>query len=614
LAYLPDDYSSLTDDGKRLARIHVCKTQKTASDLVQAWDFFRRYYLAPPKKEGLYDPGWYSPPYAESCQAHYQLVWDVGAYPRNIQVFPRGFGKSKIMKELILLWAFTRPGFSIVLVKAVDDFITGDFQELMWQLEENELLLNDFGRLRPKRGKGIWSIGRLWLKNGFQLIGRSVLGKMLGLRPDFFAFDDAEFDPAMRVSPTLLTENVKYLYFNHVRPMMRRGTSVLLIGTMNTRKSFLYHGATVDEKDDPRFEYFNRNVCGAENNGKLIWEEYWNQETLAEMKKEMGTVEFNSMMLNEPGTDDERLLVLDPRYGYYKVSKEDEFLDTNPIISQAKLLSWQKTSSGPSLLERPYGETVSNMYRVLLADPIRNPSATSDWACAMVIGIERSNHYTDAWWILDIKLGKVKEPIFIKWLWELGQKWSVRVVGVEAVSIQKKLVEQVRCDFQINANEQGVWMPRVMPLTYAGDLRKSKSSRITGLSWRFETDKIKLPEHKLSRQGWRELQFQIDNFTEDLKLLPNDDAIDTLAMCQFVARPGGKYGKKQEAKVVSHMDMLEKGEKYFPGTKVPIWAAINSDELTDKALAAQEEARWKNRRITSRKRKRGRVRLGGYGI
>lgn len=626
LSPLPPDYHELGDEAQRLARVNAVCLQETPEDLVRAWSFFRHTYLEP-LPEGV----WYQPPVALSPAAHYRLIYDIGKYARNIQGCPRGFGKSKLLKELLLLLMVSRPYLRVVLVKSVDDFVKDDFGELKFQIEENELLLRDFGDLKPKRGSGAWSDHRLWLRNGFQLNGRSIMSKMLGLRPDFFAFDDAEFDPAMRVSPTILTEQIKYLYYNHVRPAMRKGTSVLLLGTLLTRKTFIYYMAKTKEEDDSRVSFFNRVVLGARYpDGSLLWPEYWTEAILQEMKEEMGSTAFASQMMNEPGTEDERILTMHPRLSYYTV--EDPEIDgymKSPLSSELTMRTFVRVSTKPDgsemdfkerilsgkqdlteEIERPFGSSVESMTRVLLADPIRKPSAKSDFACLLVIGLERSAAFRDCWWVLDMKHGRPSESQFVKWVWDLGEKWRVRAVGIESASVQKSLVERTQIEFADRAADSG-WMPRIYPIKYTKDTgrpfadpEKGKGHRIASvLGWRMEQYRVRFPAHLMGREPFSHLAEQVDDFTEDLRLLPKDDAIDTLAMTGFIVRSASKFAGPDFAQAEDAMSLLERGERFFPGTSIPLMAAVNASELTPAALEAIDS--WSGRGQNS-KRQRGR--------
>lgn len=623
---LPHDYPALTGEGQRQARVDACRMQQTPEELVHAWAFFRDYYL-----RSLPEGVWYQPPYAPSPPPHYQFIYDVGMYPRNVYACPRGFGKSKKLKELLLLFSQTRDHFRIVLVKASDEFVKDDFSEIMWQLENNERMIADFGSLRPRRGTAgsAWSGHKINLTNGFQMVGRSVMGKLLGLRPDLYVFDDAEFDPAMRVSPTILTEQMKYLYYNHVRPAMRQGTSVLLVGTLLTRRSFLYYMARTKEVDDKRVGFFNRVVHAVRRpDGGLLWPEYWTEAILREMEEEMGSASFAAQMMNNPGTESDRVLRIDPHLGMYEITQPDSLLESDPLSSQATLVSRSRLTRKPTgeqmdkrglmnsveaqfvrQIERPLGPAVSGMYRILVADPIRKPSSTSDYACCMVVGIERGKVYKDTWWVLDMRIGRVKEEVFINWIWDLGCKWRVKVVGIESASIQKHLVERTRDDFAERSVETG-WMPRVLPVKYTPDparkfaaVEGGKPARICQLAWRFEQSRIKFPGHLMGKPPFSMLRQQIEDTTEDLKLLQYDDAIDTLAMVPFVVKPAGKFNPEtvQDNGV---MALLAKGERYFPGTKSPLVAAVNASELTPEALAGMESRRAKEPRKRPRHRRR----------
>lgn len=591
---LPPDYSQLTEEGQRQARVNVIRMQETPDDLVYAWHFLRETYLKP-----LPPGAWYTEDYHDSPPLHYQLVWDLGAYPRNVQSFWRGFGKSKVLKEVYMCFLLGRAYFTILHIKSGDDFAEDDLRELMVQFEENEQLVRDFGQIKPTRGKGAWSAtNKLELTNGSKIWGRSIMSRMLGFRPRFVGCDDAEFDQQMRVAPRLLTENMKKLWKGHIRPMMEKGTSVLFLGTLNTRKSFLYHMAKASENDDPSVAFFNRVVVPIEVNGVPSWDRY-TMEDLELIKDEVGLPEYCRMYLNDPGTEDERMLNLHHKFGYYTVDGS-EYL-RNPLAASADMTSWQNMGEGkePRRLVRPFGETASSMYRIMLADPIKKPSITSDWACLMVIGVERSADYSDHWWVLDLRCGRVADPVFFRWIWEMGVLWRPKIVAIESIGARHKLAQQIGSDLAEKASITG-WMPRVFPVRYVGDMSnedKGKGKRISGLTWRFEHNRIKYPRHLMGKHPWTMLREQTDNFTEDLHLLTHDDVIDTLAMTQFVINPKVTMSDLAEESEGNLMDLLAEGKVYFPGTKVPILAALNMQDLTPKAIAGMERKRNRPARV-----------------
>lgn len=585
---LPHDFHDLVEEGKSQARVNAIRLQETPDDLVMAWHCLRTWYLEP-----LPPGAWYTDDYHESPPLHYQFVWDLGAFARNVQSFWRGFGKSKVLKEVYMTFLLGRRYFTILHIKSGDDFAEDDLRELMTQFEENELLVRDFGQIKPTRGKGAWSAtNKLELTNGSKIWGRSVMSRMLGFRPKFVGCDDAEFDQQMRVAPRLLTENMKKLWKGHIRPMMERGTSVLFLGTLNTRKSFLYHMAKVSEGEDPSVSFFNRVVTPIEVNGVPSWDRY-TPEDLELIKDEVGLPEYCRMYLNDPGTEDERMLNLHHKFGYYTVDGTDYL--RSPLASDAQMISWRNLGEdkAPQRVVRNFGEAASGMYRIMLADPIKKPSIASDWASLMVIGVERSSDYNDHWWVLDLRCGRVADPIFFRWIWEMGVLWRPKVVAIESIGARHKLAQQVGSDLAEKASMTG-WMPRVFPVRYVGDMsneEKGKGKRISGLTWRFEHNRIKYPKHLMGKHPFTMLREQTDNFTEDLHLLTHDDVIDTLAMGQFVVNPRVTMGDMAGESEGNLMDLLAEGKVYFPGTKVPILAALNMQDLTPKALAGIEKRR-----------------------
>ncbi len=603
---LPSDYDDLTASGQRQARVDAVCNQSTPDDLVWAWSFFRNHYLM-----SLPAGVWHKPPIYESPQCHYQFIWDIGAYPRNVKIMPRSFAKSTLLEELILTLCYGRAPFKVLLIKSGDDFIRESFTRLMFQIEDNARLQDDFGRLKPRKNQaGIWSKSRLWLNNGFQLAGRSVMGKLLGIRPQLVLCDDVEFDPTMRVAPALLSENFRRMWFNSVIPMLDAGCAAALVGTLFSRKLFIYRMATTPTEEDPLLAYWNREVLAIVDpeTGTPIWPAKFPPEKIEELRKSMPPAVFAAQYMNDPGTEEDKVFTLHDPFGYYTVKDADtDYLDA-PLRSKAVLVSWSPhaDTQEPVRVERPFGDTISRCYRLIVADPIRKPSSTSDFACVMAIAVERTKHFQDVWWLLDIRLGRPKSTVFLDWIWELGCRWLPRIVAVESIGLQKDIADQAVQMYSERFSAQD-WSPRVLPLNYrrdfSGDL--GKGTRISSLARRFDYNKIKYPKHLMLKPGWRELKQQIDDFTPDLNLLPFDDAIDTLAMTNFVVKPRGLRAPP-DAAPLTLQELLAKGEEFIPGTKMPILSVVNADELTPDALAGIDEMHHRRRTKQDQKRRASR--------
>jgi len=592
---LPPDYPELTEAGQRIARVNAVFLQETPRDLVHAWRFFRETYLFP-----LPSGVWYSNTRYPSPPAHYSFVHDVGAHPRNVFVFTRSFAKTTLIDELNLLWAYTRPYKKVLIIKAMDEFIEDSMLKYMTQIQENNLLNDDFSFLYPeglksKRGDGVWNKHKMFLANGFLIQGRSVMSKLPGLRPWMIWMDDAEWDAKMRISPTLLSQNLEKMVVHDIVPMLDEGAALNLVGTLHSRKFFLYRAATVTEDEDPRYTFYNRVVMGATMNGKPVWGEKFSPERLEQLKVELGPAAFAAQIMNDPQSEHERCLYLHHVLGYYEVRDKDEEFEKDPLHSKATLVSSVKVEdavdfedverSAYRVVKKPFGEYVQSMIRILVADPIKNPSVNSDFACVMVYGISNDQDFPDTWWPLDLRLGRVKETVFIEWIWELGEKWRVQHAGIESIGTQHKIVERVRGDFADRALRTG-WQPRIVPIRYEGEFRnQGKAARISRLGWRMDCHRYKFPRDFLYDQPWSELHYQIENFTEDLRLLQNDDAVDAAVMPAFMAPSMLIDG---EAKGIQ---LLKQGQLYYPNG-MPIMGGLNANQIPKEAADVLQQKRF----------------------
>ena len=182
---LPADYAELSLDGQKEARLAVLHNQSTPLNLVLAWDAFRRIYLAGAGRL------FYKNSFEESPEFHAQMVFDLGSHGRNAQAAPRGSAKSTVIGlEVPLLLAITRPHYEMTLGLATDRLVEERFDKLIQQFVENELILQDFGEMKPPRGRKIWNHHQLSLMNGAIIKGLSVMGKKRGGRPRLFILDD----------------------------------------------------------------------------------------------------------------------------------------------------------------------------------------------------------------------------------------------------------------------------------------------------------------------------------------------------------------------------------------------------------------------------------------
>ncbi len=573
---LPRDYEELSAENQKQARLAILHNQSTSFDLVVAWDFFRRVYLAGAGKLFFKNGFQESPPF------HYDLIYDLGEHGRNAQAAPRGSAKSTVIGlEAPLLLSLTRPHYEMTLGLATDRLVEERFDKLIQQFVENELILQDFGEMKPPRGHKIWNHHQLSLMNGAIIKGLSVMGKKRGGRPRLFILDDPENDPDSdsQAAAQAVIEKFEMIMFRQIIPMLESGSSIFWVGTLINRRSFLYHAVA---GDDPRFNFWNRKILKAiaYKDGKVyvLWPEKWPQAVLEARKEEIGESAFASEYCNEPVSAQDRILVIDPRKNEYSV--EGDFDWKNPLTHTGKI-KWSERFMEPGRriykdFEKPYKELVLPMYRILLFDYGQGLSQYNDYSCILILGFDTTNTL----WILDMWLGRAKDATLLRLIYEKGLAWRPRVLGIEAVSIQMSFAEAVKEYIdEMESKISTPWRARVFPITYPSKV--SKSQRISGMEWRYRPGRIKYPAHLAGKWPFDQLYQQTEDYTPDLALLPHDDAIDTLSMCQYVVKNRGGNFIKEKGKP----GLLERIRRNLPLVKgTPVLSGVPTSQITDEML------------------------------
>lgn len=600
---LPSDYAELTLEGQRLARLNVLCKQGTPTDLVIAWNFFRRTYLAQSKGAVFYKSG-----FSESPSFHYELIYDIADWARNIYAAPRGSAKSTVLMELCLLLALTRPFYEIIMALATERQVESRFDQLMMQLQNNELILEDFGIIQPKRRRALWNHHCLTLTTGSVIKGLSVMGKKRGGRPKLFLMDDPENDPDSdsETSRMAVIARFETILFKQIIPMLESGSSAVWIGTLIDRKSFLYRATT---GDDPRFDFWNRKILKAiaydEDESKkvhVLWPEKWPQDVLEARRAEIGESAFASEYCNNPISAQDRILFVDQRKNEYSV--DGEFNWNNPLAHKGEI-HWQERIESRAgriyrEMKKPYHEFIKPMYRVLLFDYASGLSSYNDYSCIAVVGFDTQM----TMWLLHLWLGRAKDASLMRLIYETGLAWRPRVLGIEAVSIQRSFAEALQ-EFvtEQEGNSGQPWRARIYPVTYPS--KESKAQRISSsLEWRFASGRIKYPAHLAGQWPYDQLYAQTADFTMDLALLQHDDVIDTLAMSKYVVKTRGSRLWKEKRKP-NLLERIIRNEPEIPG--MPLLSGVPSAAITDEMMnIMSQKAREAKLKPKSRKIERKR--------
>ena len=591
---LPPDYPSLTGKGQRSARLNACFMQETPEDYVGAWSFFRSYYLFPPATPiGLF----YKHGVLPSPPAHYQIVRNMGTFQLNAIAAPRSFAKSTLLREVDLMEVLTRDHWEIVLFLAKDSFVAEQLDIYKSMIEHNERICNDFqwywgektgkASLKPRRGQGLWSNHVIKMTNGSSILGLPIMGAALGKRPHRIRFDDVERDKSLVKEPAEQVEAFRNMLMNVVYPMAEEGCGIDIMGTLLSRRSFLFW--LMDTQDPRIVENWARVRLPVKLNGANIWEEKMGDEWQSRQKSTMGVAAFNTQYMNEPATEHERVLRIHEQLNTYLVEDLDSHYQEDPPASQAVCVSctltgYQDGNQGlPTYAKvtRPFGQALGHMYRFITVDSASTVSSHSDRSCIHVMGIENSKDYRDTLWSLDLYSGHIRQHELVQRIFQMAVKWQVRVVGIEAYGPQVELFERIQVDLPNLFGFGAGIIPPVIPIKFPPSMEKP--DKIRGLEWRFNQYRVKLPWHRRNEPAYSRLFDQIENFTDDLALLATDDEIDTLSMQQAIGKPRKHGGPDVGPAAPDLFEQLRAGRTHDQ-YGIPILAGIGINDIPPDVL------------------------------
>ena len=206
----------------------------------------------------------------------------------------RGSGKSTIANTAFVIWvACTEQYHFIVVITDTSEQSKAMFRNIRIEFEENELLIADYGDQRARKSgiENSWQIQKLILANGIQILGRSRMQKIRGLRhgkyrPDCIVIDDPEDAEWVRTKEN--RDKSERWIRQEVLPSMASGnTKVIVIG------NFLHNDALL-----PRLKamgIFQKviEVPLIDVNGVNAWPERFTPDVLKQKELEAGFISWN---------------------------------------------------------------------------------------------------------------------------------------------------------------------------------------------------------------------------------------------------------------------------------------------------------------------------------
>lgn len=563
-----------------MARKNAVRLRETAEDAVNSWEFFRQYYL---NHESAH---WFDK-YVEPAPGHAEWVHACALHPRVVIAAHRGSAKSTIFSgEFTLLDLVAAPYSRTLLVLSTKDKVERRLGDLMMQIQHNERIIEDFGALKPMRGEGHWNHKMLKLKNGAELVGLSVGSKSLrGERPHRIIVDDPEFDPKEGTNIDKLIRDMDLTLFQVLIPMLRKGSCLHWIGTPIRRRLFLWRVIT-NELGDPRIDpslWFRKIYPGCKPD---LSDPFWPAENppdeLARKRQEFGSG-WGAEFLCCPGSSEEAPLIIDTALNTYQLeSGDDPRLSETPLESMSRM-TWhdckvnERGELEKTLRGEEAGRLFGGMLRFITVDPIRVPGPHSDFAVIHTLGIDKLGQRFS----LDLWIGKARYAQLTRKLWEYVEKWRTRVVGVEAVSMEREMLAQVMESAPRFAEQFG-WVPQIVPITYPSGV--GKADRIQALEFFFKRGQVKLPSHLRFSEPYNTLFSQVEMFTPNLANLEHDDAVDTLAMSLELTK--GRRGLRDRVEPLRTIsEVLKSGDRYLEGN-IPVALALDLETVSISDIVA----------------------------
>jgi predicted phage terminase large subunit-like protein len=274
-----DDFCLVIKDAEK--KLDAIEFEERKSDIL-AWG---RYYF--PDKFNL--------PF---CEELHRYLISIADEPFTDTLAPRGHAKTTIKCFLIpIYYALNYPkkfrhyvNIQSTATKAISVNLS-----IRQELEENELILRDYGKLDSKDK---WTEKQFALTNGvvFTAVGagESFRGKNYrNIRPDYIIMDDLYDEDDMENPERVLKKNRWFWGTVYKSTAVGRATCIHIQGTA-IHSSDLMHQL----KKSSRWKFRKFTACDFDT-GYVLWPENNTLEKLLADKADMGSIIFNREMLNE---------------------------------------------------------------------------------------------------------------------------------------------------------------------------------------------------------------------------------------------------------------------------------------------------------------------------
>lgn len=438
-----------------------------------------------------------------SPEFHAEIAADLAKHDRIAEAAPRGHAKTTLISLFMGLYFIVTKGTDlvpiefqkryIVLIEATQDMSEETLADMRSELEENDLLREDFGDLI---GSGKWTQKALDCSNGVKVRARGAGTSMRGLvkrgiRPELILGNDIDGDD--KAESRTECAKLKRWWDKAVTNLLgAEGGQIAIYGTILHWDALLPY---VMKK--PR--YYNKiykAVLEWDENDRIVktlWPDYWTVERLEEVRADIGSRAFQQEYQNNP-VDPETQSFKDEALQMIKFDHEVD--ETWPV--------W-------GAIDPAIGESKDNDYFVMLM--ARTGKDGKIW---VFDGIRGRYPFTR----------QIEIPI------EYARRHDFNKLGLESIAYQRSLAQMLTKRSQ----EEHVYIP----IKQFG--RKGESDKEREYNRMSKRDKIErlIP---LIEDGTIRIHAKLKWLFEELETDPkseHDDAKDCLQMLVRTIRPEGR--------------------------------------------------------------------------
>ena len=387
-----------------------------------------------------------------------------------VDVEPREHAKSTRMSLAYPLWrVLSGKSKFILLISASKDMAELFLENIKAELEENELILEDFGELKGEK----WKTDFIVLKNDTAIVSKGAGSSMRGIRyrenrPDLIIADDIMKDDLVN-SPTQREKLDRW--FRRVVMALGKDAFIVVVNTI-FHNDDLPSRLLKEIEEEKLKNWLGLRFSAILENGKPLWEKRWSLKDLEKKKMALGSIAFSTEYMNEPLSEED--MVFKPDWIEYYQSLE---------IANKRL-------------------------EIITAVDPATGKAKGDYSAIITVGKDKDS---GIYYVLDAYADKISDLKLIEKIIEKFQIFKPKSIIFEAVAFQEIYKNQVIRE----ASKRGVHLP-IKPIKP----KVQKEVRIQKLSPLIENGLIKFKENQ------KLLIQQLLEFPKG----SHDDLIDALEM------------------------------------------------------------------------------------